>query len=198
MKIQLLYLVVFVAMVADAFPGKDPTLENHGNGQRAVKVKSKRAKDQASFTITKVFTGFGKSYVYSNKTSTWKASRDLCKSIGGDLASIYSYKEFRFILKSMAGVGKRYWLSGRKTGDNEDGKDIFAWSTGEPIPSKHSEKTFDIWYPEDPNDIADRDCIIMWENKGIADANCEWAKDNSVSFLCEIDQIDSLDFYFDV
>ena len=163
-----------------------------------MKVKSKRAKDQASFTITKVFNGFGKSYVYSNKKSTWNDSRDHCESIGGDLASIYSYKEFQFILKSMAGVGTRYWLSGRKTGDNAAGKEIFAWSTGEPIPSKNSEKTFGIWYPEDPNDIADRDCILMWENEGIADGNCEWAKEREVSFLCEIDYIDLLDFYFDV
>jgi len=104
---------------------------------KAVDVdKDKPLKTRAKDVSAKPFQVGCKSYVVIKESLFWDEGRQKCNELGGDLASVFTYKEFEGMIQNIRFDKVRWWiwLGGQLKGP--DPVNDWFWVSGEPIPSK--------------------------------------------------------------
>merc|ERR1712168_1098436 len=153
-------------------------------------TKVKRQDDQS---VTKAFSVGWKSYVLVLGSRGWNAARTACQNVGGDLASLISYKEFDGIVAAVkssraTGDAQNVWVGAKlKDGwtktETEDG---WEWITGEPLPA--GTPRYAKWHDGEP----ETEDFRPGHHYAFIDAQHEdaklrtWPEEKQLSFLCEI------------
>jgi len=113
-------------------------------------VQTKRAAD---VSVQKTFKVEGKFYIFINQKKSFDQARSVCNELGGDLASILSYKEFDGIISKLELISKKLvWVGAKLRGS--DLMNDWEWLTGEPLPIK-----FRKWRRNDDGTIREPDLL---------------------------------------
>ncbi|XP_028446708.1 galactose-specific lectin nattectin-like [Perca flavescens] len=113
-------------------------------------------------------------FAFYIQTKTWSDAETVCQAAGGNLASIHSDAEHKFLkdfIIQVSGTQKTSWIGG--TDAVKEG--TWMWSDG----SKFDYKS---WNAGEPNNLGGENCLTMnWP--GANNWN-DWACTNQASFVC--------------
>ncbi|CAK6965865.1 C-type lectin domain family 4 member E-like, partial [Scomber scombrus] len=118
----------------------------------------------------------GKCYYFSITYSSWKDSRRLCQSVGGDLVKIDSEEEQIFLNKTLGDIMRchedKFWIG--LTDSKEENK--WIWVDGSLLNTSLS-----FWFKGEPDNwngtnLEGEDCVRMGEKGGAKDLKCWFDK----------------------
>ena len=94
-------------------------------------LETKRLEDAQDIKMEVHVLPAGATFVFTLTEKTWQEARESCRSMGGDLATLPTYREIDFVKKFIPKAEfQTYWIGG----SSPDGKDNWKWVTGERIP----------------------------------------------------------------
>ncbi|XP_066536490.1 macrophage mannose receptor 1-like [Hoplias malabaricus] len=108
-----------------------------------------------------------------NVNKTWTEAQKYCRENYTDLATIENQKEMNVLIALVNQTSSHHWIGLYKQ-TVPPGKTItWVWSDG----SKSSYRT---WYPGEPSNGLNEDCVELWKNNQWNDASCSSIK----PFVC--------------
>ena len=115
----------------------------------------------------------GQMYLYCLRPgTTGDAARDVCRSLGGNLAVIDDVRENDFIYSNFAAFRRTHFYIDLR---DDDAEGTFYSRTG---PAR-----FTAWLPNEPNNLNDEDCVELADS-GWNDVPC--TGDTKNAFICEM------------
>jgi Lectin C-type domain len=116
-------------------------------------------------------------YVPLPSLGTWAAGRAACQSLGGDLASIHSAAENAAVWAIVSQRGGQAWIGG----NDAVGEGTWRWSDGTPW-------DYSNWWPNQPDNAGNEDCVEM--NDDLTPADPRWndapCSDISSGAVCRV------------
>nr|ACQ99328.1 C-type lectin 14 [Perca flavescens] len=121
------------------------------------------------------WTQFGsRCFAFYMQTKTWLDAETFCLTIGGNLASIHSDAQHKFIrnyTNQVSGGNTQAWIGGSSA------VEVFTW-----LWTDGSKFDYTSWDAGEPNNLGGREfCLLMnWNGHSWNDWNC----DNQAAFVC--------------
>ncbi|XP_042347053.1 galactose-specific lectin nattectin-like [Plectropomus leopardus] len=125
------------------------------------------------------WTPFGhRCFIFFHEAREWIFGEHVCRSLGGNLASIHTPEENAFLgdyIEKVAGSRVHTWIGG--TDEAQEG--TWLWTDGSPF-------NYQSWSPGEPNNLGQEHCIEMnWREYFWNDNQCYHER----AYLCAKDQI---------
>ncbi|XP_013103162.1 C-type lectin 37Db [Stomoxys calcitrans] len=152
------------------------------HGARTPKISTNTMEGYGHGLDTSPFVEVGnKLYHFGQNKASWFRASLICRSLGGNLASIDNSNELRLIsehLRTTCRTDRSYWISGSNL---QGGGGFFCYNTGERM-------TFADWAPGKPKNATGKDhCVnLMFTNNKFQmnDEDCN----QSDYYICEAEQ----------
>ncbi|XP_045900370.1 galactose-specific lectin nattectin-like [Micropterus dolomieu] len=132
-------------------------------------ASSETESDHCYKTCPDGWTVFGQQcYMFHNSEQQWADAERLCTSFGGNLASLQTADEYKFIremIRKVTGVDKAAWVGGYDAAK----EGVWLWSDG-------SKYAFKGWAAGEPNNAGGRESCMEINFAGkdyVNDANCD-------------------------
>lgn len=138
----------------------DETLDAYLSRDIEVRVKGEACRGMAAFSFTPVRSltaeqrNRSERYALVKGAYSWEEADQICREMGGHLATITSQQEMDTIVSLLEDEGLKYTWLGGYTSYDEDGQVYGHWVTGEPF-------DFEAWTETEPSRV-DADGVAEW------------------------------------
>ena len=115
-------------------------------------------------------------YVFMTSGLTWMVNRNICRSCGGDLVSIETEEEWKFITGEIQNRSTSVWCIGLKKKEKN-----WTWVSGKPL-------TISKWKDQQPSNNNRVAFIIRKSDSGEPGISTDPKRRDSKAFICEMPQ----------